>query len=129
MRILIVDDDEIVLKSCSRILKSEGIDVVEAQSASAALEILKNEKFSAILVDIKMPGEDGLSLIRKIRVILPDIPIIVMSGYVTKETVKQVEEVTPGIFIPKPFTPEELLVSLEYFVKIKEDPVDKSINH
>ncbi len=124
MRILIVDDDEIVLKSCSKILSTEGIDVVEAQSAEEALKIIPQYDFSAIMVDIKMPGEDGLSLIKKIRLILPDIPIIVMSGYVTRETVKQVEEVRPGIFIPKPFTPEELLVSLEYFVKIKNDPSD-----
>ena len=120
MKILIVDDDEIVLKSCSKILKSEGFEVVEAQSADAALDVIMEQKLSAILVDIKMPGQDGLSLIKEIRLILPDIPIVVMSGYVTRDTIKQVEKVTTGFFIPKPFTPEELIVTLEYVLKLNE---------
>ena len=64
-----------------------------------------------------MPGQDGLNLIKKIRLILPDIPIIVMSGYATRETIKQVRDVTSGIFLPKPFTPDELLVALENIIK------------
>ncbi len=117
MRILIIDDDEIVLKSCSKVLINEGIEVIEAQSAESALSVITEKEISAILVDIKMPGLDGLKLIKKIRVILPDIPIIVMSGYATRETIKQVKDVTSGIFLPKPFTPDELLTSLENIIK------------
>jgi DNA-binding NtrC family response regulator len=120
MRILIVDDDEIVLKSCSKVLINEGIEVVEAQSAESALSIITQKEVSAILVDIKMPGLDGLSLIKQIRLILPDIPIIVMSGYATRETIKQVRDVTSGIFLPKPFTPDELLESLENIIKPRD---------
>lgn len=117
MRILIVDDDEIVLKSCSKVLINEGVEVIEARSAESAFNIITQKELSAILVDIKMPGQDGLNLIKKIRLILPDIPIIVMSGYATRETIKQVRDVTSGIFLPKPFTPDELLVALENIIK------------
>jgi DNA-binding NtrC family response regulator len=117
MRILIVDDDEIVLKSCSKVLINEGIEVIEVRSAESAFNIITQKELSAILVDIKMPGQDGLNLIKKIRLILPDIPIIVMSGYATMETIKQARDVTSGIFLPKPFTPDELLVALENIIK------------
>jgi len=100
MKILIVDDQKIVLDSCKRILEEDGFAVILATSADEAVEWIKTEMFSLILVDIKMPGRDGMSLMRQVKEKWPHIPIIVMSGY---------SEMDAATFIAKPFTPDELL--------------------
>jgi two-component system response regulator HydG len=59
-------------------------------------------------MDVKMPKRDGLSLMREIKKNWPDVPIIVMSGYPTPETVADVLKLGANQFIPKPFRPDEL---------------------
>jgi len=109
MKILIVDDQKIVLDSCKRILEEDGFSVTLATSADEAVERIKKETFSLILLDIKMPGRDGMSLKRQVKETWPQIPIMVMSGYTTPETLAEVSETDAATFIAKPFTPDELL--------------------
>ena len=109
MKILIVDDQKIVLDSCKRILDEDGFAVTLATSADEAVERIRTETFSLILLDIKMPGRDGMSLMRQVKETWPQIPIIVMSGYTTPETIAEVSETDAATFIAKPFTPDELL--------------------
>ena len=113
MDILIVDDDPIVLHSCVRILQSEDYGLVTATRVHEALEILENQTFSLILLDIKMPDEDGLALIRKAGERGYEIPILVMSGFSTNETIRASLESGAHAFLSKPFTPEELLEAIK----------------
>ncbi len=108
MNILIVDDERIVLDSCKRVLEADGYSVTLVSSADKALEAMSAEAFSLILMDIKMPGRDGMSLMREVKEKWPDIPVIIMSGYATNETVTQVSKTDAASFIAKPFTPDEL---------------------
>jgi DNA-binding NtrC family response regulator len=108
MNILIVDDERIVLDSCKRVLEADGYSVTLATSADKALESMSAEAFSLILMDIKMPGRDGMSLMREVKEKWPDVPVIIMSGYATNETVIQVAKTDAASFIAKPFTPDEL---------------------
>ncbi len=103
MKILVVDDDAIVIKSCKRILEAEGFEVLTVPSADEALETIKKYDFDLLLIDVKMPKHDGMFLMREIKKDLPEIPIIVMSGYPTPETVADVLELGATQFIPKPF--------------------------
>ncbi len=109
MKILVVDDDAIVIKSCKRILEAEGFEVLTVPSADDALETIKNYDFDLLLMDVKMPKHDGMFLMREIKKDLPEIPIIVMSGYPTRETVADVIKLGATQFIPKPFRPDELV--------------------
>jgi DNA-binding NtrC family response regulator len=109
MKILVVDDDAIVIKSCRRILESEGFEVLTVSGAEEALEMIKKYDFDLLLIDVKMPKYDGLYLMREIKKELPEVPIIVMSGYPTQETVKEVMKLGANQFIPKPFRPDELM--------------------
>jgi DNA-binding NtrC family response regulator len=109
MKILVVDDDAIVIKSCTRILESEGFEVSTVSSTDEALEILGKHPFDLLLMDVKMPKHDGLFLIKEIKKDLPGLPIIVMSGYSTPETVADVVRLGAARFIPKPFRPDELI--------------------
>jgi DNA-binding NtrC family response regulator len=108
MKILVVDDDAIVIKSCRRILEAEGFEVIAVPGADEALEKIKYQEFDLLLVDVKMPKHDGIFLMREIKKNWPGIPIIVMSGYPTPETIADVLKLGASQFIPKPFRPDEL---------------------
>jgi len=115
MKILVTDDEGIVLSSCRRILEAEGFEVLMASSVEEALKTIDAQPLSTpmlLLVDVKMPVHDGMYLMKKVKKKRPHLPIIVMSGYVTRETVKAAENLGAAGFIAKPFTPEELLDKL-----------------
>jgi DNA-binding NtrC family response regulator len=112
MKILVVDDDAIVIKSCKRILEAEGLEVSTVPSADEALEMIKIYEFDLLLIDVKMPKHDGVFLMREIKKVIPDMPIIVMSGYPTPETVSDVLKLGATQFIPKPFRPDELVKTI-----------------
>jgi DNA-binding NtrC family response regulator len=108
MKILVVDDESIVLESCKRVLEDR-FEVIATESADAALDALRRETIGMILLDIKMPGKDGMSLLREVKMKWPNIPVIVMSGYATTETAEQVSRTEAATFIAKPFAPDELV--------------------
>jgi DNA-binding NtrC family response regulator len=109
MKILVVDDDTIVIRSCTRILEAEGFEVATVSGAEEALETMKKRSFDLLLIDVKMPVHDGLFLMKEIRKDYPEIPIVVMSGYPTPETIADAYKSGANQFIPKPFRPDELM--------------------
>jgi len=109
MKILVVDDEDIVLSSCRLVLEAENFEVLLAESVEQALNILSNEIPALLLIDVKMPAQDGMYLMKKVKEKWPEIPIIVMSGYPVDSTVKTAAELGAASFIAKPFTPDELL--------------------
>jgi DNA-binding NtrC family response regulator len=111
-KILIVDDDTVVLSSCKRILEPEGYEVSLTSSVKEALQMLGEKKFDIILVDVIMPEYDGMYLIGNVRENLPNLPILVMSGYPTPETISSGMRMGATHFIAKPFTPDELITAV-----------------
>ncbi|HMK74984.1 MAG TPA: response regulator [Thermodesulfobacteriota bacterium] len=117
MRILVVDDDAIVIKSCRRILEAEGFEVTTVPSADEALQKIKTLDFDILLMDVKMPKHDGIFLMREINKNWADIPIIVMSGYPTPETIADVYKLGAVQFISKPFRPDELMKTIREVIQ------------
>ena len=117
MKILVVDDDTIVLDSCRRVLEAEGFDVHLVSSANKALEAVESGGFGLLLIDVKMPEHDGIWLIQEIKEKWPEIPIVTMSGYPTPETIADGIKLGAANFIAKPFTPDELLESVQQALK------------
>ncbi len=117
MKILVVDDDAIVIKSCRRILEAEGFEVTAVPSADEALEKIKSSEFDLLLMDVKMPKHDGIFLMREIKKNWSDIPIMVMSGYPTPETIADVLKLGATQFIPKPFRPDELVKAVHQVIQ------------
>jgi DNA-binding NtrC family response regulator len=109
MKILVIDDEAVVLDSCKKILISEGFEVVLVPTVDDALTALDQNEFALLLIDIKMPERDGLSLMDVLKERGEEIPMVVMSGYHTAETIEEATERGAAAFIPKPFTPDELL--------------------
>jgi DNA-binding NtrC family response regulator len=111
-KILIVDDDRVVLASCRRILESEGYAVSLTSSVKEALQMMEEKNFDLLLVDLIMPEYDGLYLVGNVRENLPHLPILVMSGYPTPETISSGMRMGATHFIAKPFTPDELITAV-----------------
>lgn len=80
-KILVVDDEKNIRLLLHDELSDEGYDVILADTGEAALRIIREEKPDLVTLDIKMPGEDGLSILRKIREIEYDLPVIICSAY------------------------------------------------
>ena len=80
-KILVVDDEKNIRFLLKEELTDEGYDVILAESGAVALEAIGKEKPDLVTLDIKMPGEDGLSVLRKIREIEYDLPVIICSAY------------------------------------------------
>ena len=112
-RILIVDDETIVAESCRRILAAEGLTVTVSHDAASALQTLSETgPFDLMICDIKMPGRDGFQLIRDVRRRCGSMAFLVMTGYLTAETVAAGKSSGAEGFVAKPFTPEELLAAV-----------------
>lgn len=120
--ILIVDDDQVVLSSCKRILESEGYTAYLTSSVKEGIQILEEKNFDLLLVDVIMPEYDGMYLIENVRENRPHLPILVMSGYPTPETISNGLRMGATHFIAKPFTPEELIIAAHKALKGSEEP-------
>lgn len=109
VRILVIDDEAIIHESCGRVLKEEGYEVETALSGREALEKLKEKRYDLVLSDIKMPGMSGVETLEKMRKDIPDITVVMFTGYSSVDTARDSMKLGAFDYIPKPFTPEELL--------------------
>ncbi len=109
IRILVIDDEQVVCSSCERVLIEEGYELETVLNGNKGIKRLKAEEFDIVLTDLKMPGTSGMEVLEYIKENLPDIQVIVMTGYSTIKNA--VESIKKGAFdyLPKPFSPEELL--------------------
>lgn len=106
--ILIVDDEASVRDSLYQWFIEDGYQVECAESAKAALTKLESEAFDIILADIKMPGMDGLEMLRRIRVLEKNAIVIIMTAFATVDTAVQALKDGAYDYITKPFDPDEL---------------------
>ena len=113
LNVLVVDDEETICISLSAWLAKEGFRVETASSGPAALERLSEKLFDLYLLDLKMPGMDGLELLTRIRAIQPDASAIMITAHGSIQTA--VESMKNGAidYLCKPFDPEELCLVME----------------
>ena len=109
LRIMVVDDEPIVIRSCESILKSEGYNIEGFLSAKEAMLKMEEQPYDLVFTDLKMPEVDGLTLIRWIKKERPDTGIVVITGYPSQETIKEALDLGIIDYVPKPFTPAALI--------------------
>jgi DNA-binding NtrC family response regulator len=112
MRVLVVDDEAIVLKSCQAVLEAEGWDVSLAGSVAAALAVIDAAPPALLLVDVKMPVQDGMHLMRCLKQRESGSPVVIRSRHSTAETIREAEDLGAVAFLSKPFTPDELAATM-----------------
>lgn len=112
-RILVVDDEPDMVETVARILTHLGHESVTATEGGAALELLERERPDLVLTDLRMPGMDGLALLKEVKRIDPEAPVVLFTAHATIQTA--VEAIKAGAFdyIAKPFTADQLQVVIE----------------
>jgi DNA-binding NtrC family response regulator len=109
-RVLIVDDELVVCESCQRILEEEGYESEIALSGMEALQKIKEIPFDIVITDLKMPGMDGMEVLRTLRRDYPDVIVIMITGFSTVDTAVEAMKLGAFDYIPKPFTPDEVTI-------------------
>jgi two-component system response regulator HydG len=107
-RILIVDDEDVVRESLHQWFDSEGYQTRAAASGKDALTTVGEEQFDLALLDIKMPGMDGMELQQKLSEADPDLTVVIMTGYGTVETAVQALKHGAYDYVTKPIDPDDL---------------------
>ena len=106
--LLIVDDEASVRESLENWFLEDGYQVKCAENAKTALQLLEEETFDIILTDIKMPGMDGLEMLKRIKSLKSDAIVIVMTAFATVDTAVQALKDGAFDYVTKPFDPDDL---------------------
>jgi DNA-binding NtrC family response regulator len=105
-RMLIVDDESVVREGMRRIFSGDRFEVESYAAGRLALERLQAEHFDLVITDLKMPGMDGLELLRAVKILQPDVPVIVITGYSTIDSAVEAMKNGAADYIAKPFSPD-----------------------
>ncbi|MCD6391117.1 MAG: response regulator [Dehalococcoidia bacterium] len=131
--VLIVEDEAIVRESLRDWLKNVGYEVETAEEGEEALEKIENKEFSVAVLDLRLPGKDGLEVLREATEKNPKIKGIVITAYPSVETAVEAMKMGAIDYIAKPFTPDalerkiqEVLGSIQMKVKPKERKVEEA---
>jgi len=111
-RILIIDDETSIRDSLAGILSDEGFDPVSAENAEEGLTMLEDGRFDLVLLDIWMPGMDGMEALKRIKDLYPHLPVIMISGHGSIETAVQATKMGAYDFIEKPPSYEKIILSI-----------------
>jgi len=108
--ILVVDDEKIIREGAERILTKEGWKTKIAKNGERGLELIKNNAFQILLLDLMMPGISGMEVLKVVKESHPDLLVIVITGYSTIENAVEAMRNGAYDFVPKPFTPDQLRI-------------------
>ncbi|MBW1850045.1 MAG: response regulator, partial [Deltaproteobacteria bacterium] len=110
IRVLVIDDEQDIRDGSERILTRIGLQVFKAPRGDEGLKILETKGASIVLLDLKMPGMDGIEVLERIRKMDESILVIVITGYATVETAIEAMKLGAYDFISKPFEPDQLRI-------------------
>jgi len=108
--ILVIDDDEAIHDSCSQVFRKDGNTVKTAKDGTEGLKLFKKEFFHVVLLDLKLPGPDGIAVLSRIKGESPETPVIIITGYASIESAVEAVKRGASDYLAKPFTPEQLRV-------------------
>ncbi|MBN2361506.1 MAG: response regulator [Deltaproteobacteria bacterium] len=122
-KLLVVDDEQVVCKSCERIFESEGFKVDTCTDSWQGLRLASGEDYDAVLLDIRIPGMDGLEFLDRLRQKNSKIPVIIITGYSSVQSAAAAMRLSAADYIAKPFTPDEITTAVRRIVPKKPELV------
>jgi UDP-3-O-acyl N-acetylglucosamine deacetylase len=111
-KVLVVDDEERVVQSITGVLEDEGFQVAKARSGEEAIKVFQEEEPDVTLLDIWMPGMDGIEVLKRLKWIAPDCQVIMISGHATISTAMTAVKLGAFDFIEKPLSLDVLLMTI-----------------
>ena len=124
--IWVVDDDESIRWVLEKGLAESGMDVQTFDSANKVIKKLETENPQLILTDIRMPGPSGIELLDKVKELLPDIPVIIMTAHSDLDSAVESYEHGAWEYLPKPFDIEEAVAMVQRATAVDEDKKDEA---
>jgi DNA-binding NtrC family response regulator len=108
-RILVVDDEEIVRRSHMRVLESVPYEVEAVRDGEQALQAMETQSYDVVLLDLRMPGMDGMTVLKALKQRWPESEIIVITGYPSIDTAKEAIRLGAHDYLAKPCGPDEVI--------------------
>jgi DNA-binding NtrC family response regulator len=127
-KILVVDDEEVVRLCHTRTLASEHCNVETVTNGNDALQAMAAQEFDVVLLDLKMPGLDGMSVLKTIKQNWPESEVIVITGYPAVESAKQAVTLGAFDFLAKPVGPDDVITATNNAMQhkrwtLRRDPI------
>ena len=107
-KVLLVDDEKDFLESMSERMRLRGMDVITSSSAKEALEVIENDVFDAIILDIQLPEMDGMAVLKKIKTKHPEAQVILLTGHASLEKGVEAIKIGASDYLEKPADMEAL---------------------
>ena len=117
--ILVIDDEQVVCDSCYRILSNEDYQVYTNTNPVEGYQKALNNNYDLLLLDLCMDKMDGIQLLKKLRHIKSDMPVMIITGYPSKETKEESTNLGVLNYISKPFQPSEIVEPINNFFEQK----------
>jgi DNA-binding NtrC family response regulator len=127
--VLVIDDERIILNSCHRILTEEAYNVHTVQTGAEGLQKVREEHVDIVLTDLMLPEISGMDILNTIINSSPEMIVIMMTGYSTVQTAVEAMKLGAYDYLPKPFTPEELVEAVENALKKKRQDAERVYPH
>jgi DNA-binding response OmpR family regulator/DNA-binding transcriptional ArsR family regulator len=124
-KILVVDDDLVTRKGLTELLKEVGYDALAVESGEKAMEMARVDDFTLALVDLKMPGMNGIEVLKALKSIKPKLYLVMITAYATIETAVEAMKLGAFDYIRKPFKADELIAVVESIVG--EERLERSL--
>lgn len=122
--ILVVDDEAVIREGLQRTLDGERFAVETCRSGHAAIELLQEKNYDLIITDLKMPGMNGIEVLKAVKGLQPDVPVIMITGYATVDTAVEAMKNGATDYISKPFTPDQIMEKIDKSIEQRAVLVD-----
>jgi excisionase family DNA binding protein len=117
-RILVIDDDETICSLFKDTLEDAGYKVTAVTNSYEGLELVKNEDYDLVFLDLKMPGLDGAELLGQIRAVKPEMPVTVVTGYPESDLMMRALNYGPLGVMKKPFKGSDVLTTVRNYLRL-----------
>ncbi|MBI5496677.1 MAG: sigma-54-dependent Fis family transcriptional regulator [Deltaproteobacteria bacterium] len=122
--ILVVDDEKNLLSALSRALKLEGFDTLTAATAEQGITLVQEQAVDLVLLDVKLPGMDGIAALKIIKTAKPDVPVVMMSGHATVDVAVEATKLGAENFVEKPVSSDRLLLIIRNLLRLRDTLIE-----